>query len=206
MFASRVHARSKFAQRIWTLNRFPTRARFIATTSSKQEVKRCFLSGISKFSSRRDLDLLLGGRPVTGVEPYIDSFHYPTGMYALTFENQDDLETLRSQFSEDPGPNRFTLHNNKFEPPKAWLPASSVDISNKTVRCNFAESRIGEDELLFFFDNFELRFDSIRKHIIDGRSHFLVDFSCPEEAERAVMERNREEVMGKVSHLLWYQF
>lgn len=170
----------------------------------------CFISGFSPFACRRDLDLALGGRSVKKVDPYLDAMHFPTGMYAISVENKHEAAELRQKFSNlaDSNNPKFKIHHPQFHPPKAWVPSSELNVTSKTIRCHTMDSRVGADEIMFFFDDFDLRYDSIRKFNHDRndrRAHYLVDFRCPEEAERAVAENNHNLLFGKIVHLLWFQ-
>jgi hypothetical protein len=164
-------------------------------------VMRFIISGFSRFVSRQDLVGKLGAMTPTMIEPLLDPTYTPVGKYLVKFAPQCPIDSFRLEFNNS---NRNKLNISVAPSSMEWILASTLAITDCTVRCKILALKYETDDMLQLFEGFALRRNGIRK--IPGETfYFLIDFASPEEAQRAVIEKGFTNLRGHPIELYWYQ-
>lgn len=196
-------------------------------------LKWALISGFNKFASRRDLQLVLGDAVPVKVETVLDAHSYFQGSWLVGFDDPDGEVQIRhirsrliAQRDKRPFPAaavaEVTNAGTVSIRPVEYVPgtkvlkdtrtsfpirlASEQGITGATVRLRNVRYNVAMDAIKFFLREFDLGPRGIEKMTIDPKlNQYLVHFSKPSEAEKAVHALNLKVANGNVMHLLWYQ-
>lgn len=165
------------------------------------------VTGLSKWASRRDLDLALGDMEALKVDPILDTNLFASGRWAVQFPMISRIELQQTLAANNPKIVVFPL---SAEDVKTSRLASRNGITNRTVRFRNVPSDIGVEELRYFLQDYNLE-DSVNAIVPllsernnKGQNHFLVNFSSADEAERLVLEKCFTMLEGVPIQMFWY--
>lgn len=173
-------------------------------SSKSQKVKQkaetklewSYLVGLSRYTSRKDLELLMGSFQPTVIEPMLSVHHMFSGAYGFKFATPEEQTMFRKFISSG------DAHKSKVTPlkvfeeswfdPKRLMHASAADVTNKTLRCTVGNQSVTNEHLVNFFENYDLKHENIKKYVeASSKFHYLLHFRSPEEAERAAIENDK---------------
>ena len=165
------------------------------------------VTGLSKWASRRDLDLALGDLEALKVDPILDSNLFASGRWAVQFPMISRSELQQTLAANNP---KIVVSPLSAEDVKTSRLASRNGITSRTVRFRNVPSDIGVEELRYFLQDYNLE-DSVNAIIPllseknnKGQNHFLVNFSSADEAERLVLEKCFTMLEGVPIQMFWY--
>lgn len=176
-----------------------------------------YFTGMTKFCSRKDLEVLLGPHKPVMIDPLLSLMHQSTGNYGLTFGSKEEAESFRkyiASFPKTPGGPHYLVHEAKWHNIQRTVRASTVRITNRTVRFQLlVKPHVFSDRILSHFEDYNLREEMIDK-ITYGQatygpiksnmgqtSHYLLHFESQDEAVRAVVENYGRSFYGETMKL-----
>lgn len=167
------------------------------------------LSGFSRYSVRKDLNMLLGDIKPSHVDAVLDPSAAPLGQWIIQL-NASDLKPLQSRIIACKEL-RVTIKQITEAELNNMTTATRFGITPSTLRIRNLPQEIGEEELRFFFQGYKLRkdpFSLFTDHLGQRRTDFLfVHFESPDEAFRAYIQKNNQILLGKnivfISYRLW---
>lgn len=168
----------------------------------------CYISGFNAFVNRKDLHAVLGKHKPLIIDPLLDANNYATGIYHLSFQHESEIDELSDHVTQLNEDEKFHPKLSVFRDGDNLYKLSSSlakNVTNRTVRVRLAVKTTNKDGLRTFFSKFDLSDEEIFSVQRAYMSHFLVQFSSPEEAERAVAEKNLLPISGREVQLFWYQ-
>lgn len=191
-----------------SVGRFATaaNARSASAVPLQKDYQRWQITGFTRYASRIDLLEALGDLKPIKIDPVLDSGYYFQGKYILTVPADSSLDVFKKdintrfplKFSISPvGDNTEVIVSRKY------------NITNCTVRCKIENTNLNTlDELYLVFEGFGLQKNGITKttSVNDpSQINYFIQFTCPEEAERAVTEKENTLLNGVEMRLYWYQ-
>lgn len=165
------------------------------------------IGGFSRFASRKDLDMALGDLQPLKVDPILDMHLYATGKWAVLLQIPNPYILRGLLTTNSPRATCTMLNKEDFLKLKF---ASSIGITNCSVRFRNIPCEVGIEELRYFLQEFKLDegSDAIMPFHQDksGKAfnHFIVKFVSPEEAERVVIEKCFTMIEGTPVQMFWY--
>jgi hypothetical protein len=161
------------------------------------------ITGFSRFACRDDLLDVLGPIKPASIDVMLDTKSLlPTGNYFLWLTMAGNLDVLRKHLN--------LTWNDKYSAiiymfdPRSTVLASSLNITNCTVKVSTKREGINQDELFLMFENYALRKTRSIELIPRTDGIYLVTFQSPDEAERAVVEMSTKQ--GEVEVIQLYHY
>lgn len=161
------------------------------------------LSGFSRLATRRDLmNFIDNVIEVDGVDPILNNHAYPCGKWVLRVRNEDSITVLKKKVDQ-----RSSLSLSKLTYTKHLSRASRLGISNCTVRLRNVPHEIGQEELIYFFQDFGLRPNPFQVKNLNGETlndTSFIHFISEQEAMRAMYLKNFHVLQGKSLNMIHY--
>ncbi len=180
---------------------------------------RCmiYFTGLTKFCSRKDLEILLGKHKPTVIDPLLSITHNVTGNYALKFATREEADAFKKytlSLPKTPGGPHYVAHDAKWHHTSRSVLASTLRVTNRTVRFQLmVKPHVFSDRILTHFEDYNLQEEMIDK-ISYGQSsygpiktgmaqtsHYLLHFESHDEAVRAVVENHNRTFFGETMKL-----
>lgn len=188
------------------------------------------VSGFSRYAARYDMDNCLAGAEsvidgISEVKTMLDRNLFPTGNYAIkikdTVKANDWFESCKARLKKESSTGkRISLYRMSKKDLKDLTLASDHNIDSKTVRIRNVNRDIGEEEIKYFFKDYELsKDDSVPTFEVleyntqyssnEGKNKqkfgfdWLARFNSSAEAERSLALDNQL-LAGKKVNFLWY--
>ena len=169
-----------------------------------------YLSGMSKFSSRRDLMLLLGERKPTIIDPCLTPTHHFSGTYALKFgtpeEAREFSKHIRDTYQKQTGV-PLHIHTPAWARSTALVLGSKANVNARTLRVDpGSQQSVQPDNLLTLLEDYGIMKNDIKRVMVLNRlSHFLVQFRTVQDAHRAATELDRKLLFRDIVKLSTFQ-
>jgi len=162
----------------------------------------CYGIGFSKFTSRKDIELILGNHKPIMIDPLLLlTNNYFSGCYGFCFQSSAEIRSFKAScFSRKD----LKIYASSWVHTKRLVGASLQNVSACTLRLGVITNAVDPDQLAHFFETYGLRRDGIIRVNRGGASHYLLHFDSPEEAERALVEKNMDHCQGQEMHLMMY--
>ena len=158
-----------------------------------------YITGFSKFTSRRDLQLVLGEHKPCVIDPILNHSHQLFGAYSLKFSTTEESNNFR-KFAAKSFRNKTPLGMTYKVKGPLWLAenlhlvrASSARITNKTLRVESTQRNMHSQHLLNLLEDYGICKNDINTRFYYEGKYVLVTFPTPEDAERAQVELDRSE-------------
>ena len=166
------------------------------------------IAGFSRFSSRKDFDLVLGNEIVPlSIDIVLDKGSYPVGSWLVQVNEEDNL-TLKNRIKNY---KNLNLNYVLIKPAEliSMNTAKNYGITASTVRLRNLPNEIGSDQIKYFFQDYSLRKNpfQVRDYHTGELQEDLsfIHFSNPQEALRAVIQKNFKVILGRNIYLLPYE-
>lgn len=167
----------------------------------------------SKFSYKSDLEYVLNDIEPHSVDAILDDSYFPLGQWIIYLKNSHILPIQQKYITDK---NYFIKPISAIDVKRFQL-ASKIGVNNKTVRMRGVQGNvITEDEILYYFENYGLKRDNIKKlpslpynkkHRMNNNetfSQYLLTFNNEYDAYTAARDKNYGFLEGKEIFLYWY--
>jgi hypothetical protein len=171
---------------------------------SQDDIGWVYLSGFSKFASRRDLQLLLREHKPTAIDPVVSPIHYFSGVYALRFNTPAEQHAFQVYIDEMKSKgSAFRVHPTNVP---SYHRMSSLRMGGNTLRVDPCYQTISPDHLVTLFEDYGIANKDIKKIGFNNKfSHFLIQFKTPEDAQRAYVEHDKKFFLQDIMKMIIYQ-
>jgi hypothetical protein len=171
---------------------------------TQDDIGWVYLSGFSKFASRRDLQLLLREHKPAAIDPVVSPVHYFSGVYGLKFNTPAEQHAFQAYIDE------MKLKGSAFRVHPSNIPQysrmSTVHMGPNTVRVDPCFQTVSPDHLVTLFEDYGVANKDIKKvGFMNKFSHFLINFKTVEDAQRAFVEHDKKFFLQDIMKLIIYQ-
>jgi hypothetical protein len=168
-----------------------------------------YLSGFSKFASRRDLLVTLGEFQPVKIDPCVNKYHQFTGVYALDFGTAEKAAEFTKHMNEQ----QKRAGGEVTVTQESWVrrtltAASKHNVGHNTLRVELrSQQRVFLESVLSLFENYGVTFQDVQQVNIEREySHFMVQFPSAMDAQRACAEFHNTLLGRDLVHIETYQF
>lgn len=164
----------------------------------------------------------LGGVQPDSIDPILDTNLFPIAQWLLMFKNGGFIPPNQQKLILE---RKYSVKPINSSAVSRFVLASKVCITDKTVRVRGVGDDITKEDILYFFEDYNIRSSDIRMYqpwqlnkngrISSEGSHagnnfepkqYLIDFPSADIASRVVREKNYSLFDGKEIYLYWYNF
>lgn len=176
---------------------------------TKSEDNWVYLSGFSKFFSRRDLQLFMGPHKPIAIDPCLSRFHQFVGSYALKFDTKEKAADFKAHVKEVQ--QRSSSWSELMIASESWIkrhlvPASQINIGHNTLRVDPNGNKFSPEQLVTVFEDYGVVRNDVSLIKVDSVfSHFLVQFRTVQDAQRALVENDKKFLNQDIVNLVAFQ-
>jgi hypothetical protein len=184
--------------------------------TSKRKFSTALLKGFSRYSARSDVESAFAPFTVKNIDPILDEKFYPTGKFIVECATVYDIKKMNSRLAARFG-SLYNLYLD-YEIPTPFQKASKLNITPCSIKISLFQKFNTQLDCAALFEDFDIVSSEKLKSVelqptadtntIEASKFFhdyIVNFSSPEEAERAVSEYNGINVNGCRASMFWYQ-
>lgn len=177
---------------------FRNKVHYLSTVKDDETVWYV-VSGLTKFSNRKDIEkLCLDLKPVR-VECFINDEYQQTGEWAIRIPKKNKIVEIFNKMSNITY-RKIVYDNDLYKFPIAY----HKGITNRCICVRNVDKSVTSDQVLYLFEKYQLATTPVWTVKLHDYNEFLIEFTSSEEAERAALENTHLSIEGVSTSIHWF--